>query len=178
MERQVSRVPGDRELGSTHFLTAEQATDRLHCLKLEVEVGLETELHDRRRPLALRCRLRTTRPSGARITSHELIHRRRMVRVGLGRSRMIRCNRSTVSGEKWFSPVSMLVLAGTFSMTNKRPSISTWYVTRLSTSVSFHPGASAIVPPPYLEFQPSRRIGFVQSDELDDRPRRIAAMDV
>ena len=68
MERQVSRVPGDRELGSTHFLTAEQATDRLHCLKLEVEVGLETELHGRRRPLSLRCGLSTTRRSGARIT--------------------------------------------------------------------------------------------------------------
>ena len=55
LECQVARIPGDRELGSAHLLAAEQIADGLHRLELEVQVGLETELHGhasiRRSPL-------------------------------------------------------------------------------------------------------------------------------
>src|SRR5690606_31592522 len=101
-----------------------------------------------------------------------------MTRLGGLPSRMSCWIRSTTSGEKKRSPVSSSTRAGTFSITIRRPSTSSVYVTRRSTSRSLFRLGCISTPPLAEPGLPPFRVGLVQCDDLHHRTRGVTDLHV
>src|SRR4029450_13295657 len=99
------------------------------------------------------------------------------MRVGVLCSQTIWCKRSTVSGAKSRSTVSLHTRAGTCSMMSTCPCCSRTEVTVCSSKVSCHTSL-LIGGSPHFVIDPTLRIRFVQGDDLHQRTRGIAALNV